>query len=156
MKPACGLAFTFFVTVESRELEDKERAASALQRGGLDARYRGPVDARFIYDGHEKVVPPATCFGCALNIVNDDGLNKSKSWSHVVTRSKLCLSKISKCLSAWELVYLHNSRRCSFFSRHSSHLGPRSSGRVLPSGSKTWLYAIKSACSTGLQESAQN
>src|SRR5437016_2598337 len=42
----------------------------------------------------------------------------------------LCLSKISKCLSAWELVFLHNSRRCSFFSRHSSHLWPRSSGRV--------------------------
>src|SRR5947199_7415266 len=47
----------------------------------------------------------------------------------------LCLSKISTCLSAWELVFLHNSRRCSFFSRHSSHLWPRSSGRVLPSGS---------------------
>ncbi len=69
---------------------------------------------------------------------------------------QLCLSKISKCLSAWELVFLHNSRRCSFFSRHSSHLWPRSSGRGLPSGSRTWLYAIKSACSTGLQESAQN
>src|SRR5258708_671052 len=68
----------------------------------------------------------------------------------------LCISKISKCLSAWELVFLHNSRRCSFFSRHSSHLWPRSSGRVLPSGSRTWLYAIKSACSTGLQENAQN
>src|SRR6266480_3807694 len=27
----------------------------------------------------------------------------------------LCLSKISKCLSAWELVFLHDSRRCSFF-----------------------------------------
>src|SRR5258707_2299317 len=66
----------------------------------------------------------------------------------------LCLSKISKCLSAWELVFLHNSRRCSFFSRYSSHLWPRSSGRVLPSGSRTSLCAIKSACSTGLQESA--
>src|SRR5258708_28493090 len=66
---------------------------------------------------------------------------------------ELCLSKISKCLSAWQLVFLHNSSRCSFFSRHSSHLWPRSSGRVLPSGSRTWLYAIKSACSTGLQES---
>src|SRR6266404_184578 len=44
----------------------------------------------------------------------------------------LCLSKISKCLSAWELVFLHNSRRCSFFSRHSSHLWPRSSGRCFP------------------------
>src|SRR5438034_327020 len=73
-----------------------------------------------------------------------------------VAMLRLCLSKISKCLSAWELVFLHNSRRCSFFSRHSSHLWPRSSGRVLPSGSRTWLYVIKSACSTGLQESAQN
>ena len=73
-----------------------------------------------------------------------------------MARLTLCLSKISKCLSAWELVFLHNSRRCSFFSRHSSHLWPRSSGRVLPSGSRTWLYAIKSAFSTGLQESAQN
>jgi len=72
------------------------------------------------------------------------------------TYVRLCLSKISKCLSAWELVFLHNSRRCSFFSRHSSHLWPRSSGRVLPSGSRTWLYAIKSVCSTGLQENAQN
>src|SRR6266436_6297975 len=45
---------------------------------------------------------------------------------------RLCLSKISKCLSAWELVFLHNSRRCSFFSRHSSHLWPRSSGRCFP------------------------
>src|SRR6267143_3189415 len=71
-------------------------------------------------------------------------------------KRRLCLSKISKCLSAWELVFLHNSRRCSFFSRHSWHLWPRSSGRVLPSGSRTWLYAIKSACSRGLQESAQN
>src|SRR5437588_1440065 len=70
-------------------------------------------------------------------------------------RVRLCLSKISKCLSAWELVFLHNSRRCSFFSRHSSQLCGRSSGRVLPSGSRTWLYAIKSACSTGLLESAQ-
>ena len=26
---------------------------------------------------------------------------------------------------------------------------------MLPSGSRTWLYAIKSACSTGLQENAQ-
>src|SRR5881396_3094617 len=60
-----------------------------------------------------------------------------------VAMLRLCLSKISKCLSAWELVFLHNSRRCSFFSRHSSHLWPRSSGRVLPSGSRTWLYAIK-------------
>src|SRR6266436_6501868 len=54
-------------------------------------------------------------------------------------RRNLCLSKISKCLSVWELVFLHNSRRCSFFSRHSSHLWPRSSGRVLPSGSRTRL-----------------
>src|SRR2546430_1310639 len=28
---------------------------------------------------------------------------------------QLCLTKISKCLRAWELVFPHNSRRCSFF-----------------------------------------
>src|ERR1700730_10137381 len=69
---------------------------------------------------------------------------------------QVCLPEISKYLTGRELYFLHNSSRCSFFSRHSSHLWPRSSGRVLPSGSRTWLYAIKSACSRGLQESAQN
>src|SRR5438876_4408002 len=28
---------------------------------------------------------------------------------------QLCLTRISKCLRAWELVFPHNSRRCSFF-----------------------------------------
>src|SRR5437016_9926477 len=82
--------------------------------------------------------------------------SSERSYDHAICEFIVCLSKISKCLSAWELVFLHNSRRCSFFSLHSSQLCGRSSGRVLPSGSRTWLYAIKSACSTGLQESAQN
>ena len=77
------------------------------------------------------------------------------TWMSCPDHGELCLSKISKCLSAWQLVFLHNSSRCSFFSRHSSHLWPRSSGRVLRSGSRTWLYAIKSACSTGLQENGK-
>ena len=48
-------------------------------------------------------------------------------------RTKLCrlrghlwLSIISKCLSGWGLYFFHNSRRCSFLSRHSSQLCPRS------------------------------
>jgi hypothetical protein len=28
----------------------------------------------------------------------------------------LCLSKISKCLKGWGLFFIHNARRCSFFS----------------------------------------
>jgi hypothetical protein len=77
---------------------------------------------------------------------------RNRTWG--CKRIALCLPEISKYLTGRELYFLHNSSRCSFFSRHSSHLWPRSSGRVLPSGSRTWLYAIKSACSTGLQESA--
>ncbi len=45
----------------------------------------------------------------------------------------LCLSKISKCLSGRELYFCHNSRRCSFLSRHSSPHCLRSSVRVLRS-----------------------
>ncbi len=68
----------------------------------------------------------------------------------------LCLSKISKCLSGWGLFFFYNSRRCSFLSRHSSQLCLRSSVRVLPSGSKTWLCATKSACFSDLRENARN
>ncbi len=149
---------------------------------GYNPRYRGKrsydpllcleANSSFLWDvelrrgdagtwaGSEELL--ACCFHSTpadireLRVRADAGFGYGPVLEMLEARPALCLSKISKCLSAWELVFLHNSSRCSFFSRHSSHLWPRSSGRVLPSGSRTWLYAIKSACSTGLQESAQN
>ena len=56
-------------------------------------------------------------------------------------RPDLCLSKISKCLSGRGLYFLHNSRRCSFLSRYSSELCPRSSVRV-PSSSSALRHQI--------------
>src|SRR5712691_557438 len=67
----------------------------------------------------------------------------------------LSLSKISKCLSGWgyvSFIILADA----YFSRHSSQLCLRSSVRVLPSGSRTWLCATKSACFSDLRENAQN
>ncbi len=69
---------------------------------------------------------------------------------------RLCLSKISKCLSGRELYFCHNSRRCSFLSRQSSPHCLPSSVRVLRSNLITWRCAIKSACFSGRQESARN
>jgi hypothetical protein len=66
------------------------------------------------------------------------------------------LSKTSKSLSGWGLYYLYNSHRCSCVSQHSSQLCPRSSVRVLPWSSRTWLCATKSACFRGPQENARN
>jgi hypothetical protein len=59
----------------------------------------------------------------------------------------LCLSKTSKCLSEREVYFFHSSLlRCSFLSRHSSPLCPRSSVRAPPSSWRTWRCATKSAC----------
>jgi len=57
--------------------------------------------------------------------------------------------KTQKDLSAQELCCFPNSiRRCLFFWPHSSLLCVRSSLHALSSNSKTWLSAIRSACST--------
>jgi hypothetical protein len=42
------------------------------------------------------------------------------------------------------------------FSRRSLQLCPRSSVRVMPLSSRTWLCATKSACFRGPQENARN
>jgi len=44
----------------------------------------------------------------------------------------------------------------SFFSRHSSPLCVLSSARALPSNSRSWLCAIKSACFSGRRQNGRN
>ena len=71
--------------------------------------------------------------------------------------SELCLSKTSKCLSGRHLYCFRKTLlACSFFSRHSSLLCVLSSARALPSNSRTWLGAIKSACCSGRQQNARD
>ena len=71
------------------------------------------------------------------------------------TRSLLCLSKTSKCLSGGELYFFHNSlSRCSFFLRHSLPLCLRSCVRALRWGWRTWPSGTKSACFSAPQEGA--
>jgi hypothetical protein len=64
-------------------------------------------------------------YGFNVYILTMGPSNSVKSNSRFSVR--LCLSKISKCLSAWELVFLHNSRDA-----HFSHDTPRIFGLDLP------------------------
>src|SRR5216684_193141 len=83
------------------------------------------------------------------------GAEISESPDVGVSHGTLCLSKTSKCLSGRELYFFYNSLpRCSFLSRRSSPLCPRSSVRALPSSWRTWLCATKSACFSGPRENA--
>src|SRR6202521_234883 len=68
----------------------------------------------------------------------------------------LFLSKTSKHLSVWGLFLFHNSRPCSFLSRHSSQICLRSSIRALRSSWRTWLCATKSACFSDPRENDPN
>jgi hypothetical protein len=56
----------------------------------------------------------------------------------------VCLSKISKCLSGRGLFLLHNSRGCSFLSRHCSQICLRSSIRALRSSWSTFIAKVNS------------
>src|SRR5215469_15461791 len=74
-----------------------------------------------------------------------------------VTRSVLCLLKIRKDLSRHELYFFPNSLlRCSLPCSHYSLPCVRSFVRALTSSSRSWLCAIKSACSNARRKSARD